>query len=132
MTGVLQPCTFTLIERPGNYAWVCSCGTTARKWRTTERAAMRSGKQHARYRATHPVFWPSLGRIKHSRRGLARRMVAHNWYVTSRVRCAARLAHLTSLSIHEAAGVFGVSAGGVWNAWERIYPNEPQPRRDDR
>ncbi len=47
--------------------------------------------------------------------------------VKVRVRCAARLARITDLSIHEAAQVFGVSAGGVWNAWARLYPCVPQP-----
>lgn len=63
----------------------------------------------------------------HTYRGEARRLRAAGYHVTSRVRCAARLARITDLSIHEAAQIFGVSAGGVWNAWARLYPCQPQP-----
>lgn len=57
---------------------------------------------------------------------------AQSYYVTSRVRCAARLARITDLSIHEAAQVFGVSAGGVWLAWGRMFPCIPQPTNTQR
>lgn len=50
-------------------------------------------------------------------------------HITSRVRCAVRFAVLTGSTIHEAAQVFGISAGGVWLAWERMFPDVPQPRR---
>lgn len=58
-----------------------------------------------------------------------RKLRAAGVYVTSRVRCAARYAALTDSTIHEAAQAFGIHAGGVWNAWERIYPGVPQPKR---
>jgi hypothetical protein len=51
------------------------------------------------------------------------------FYVTSRVRCAARYAALVGCSIAVAASVFRVSAGGAWLAWGRIYPLIEQPRR---
>lgn len=54
---------------------------------------------------------------------------AAGMHVTSRVRCAARYAALTGGTINEAAKEFGIAAGGVWQAWERMYPNVPQPRR---
>lgn len=63
----------------------------------------------------------------HTYRGEAREIRATGYYVTSRVRCAARLARITDLSIYEAAQAFGVTAGGVWNAWARLYPELPQP-----
>lgn len=60
----------------------------------------------------------------------ARPLRALGYHVTSRVRCAARYARLAGVSIHEAAQVFGISAGGVWNAWARIWPCRPQPLSD--
>ena len=48
-------------------------------------------------------------------------------HVTSACRCAARYAALVRCSIHDAAQAFGVSAGGAWNAWSRIYPGVPHP-----
>lgn len=57
---------------------------------------------------------------------------ALGYHITSRVRCAARYAKLAGCSIHEAAQVFQISAGGVWNAWRRIYPLRPQPITDRR
>ena len=59
-----------------------------------------------------------------------RAMRSAGYHTTSRVRCAARYAALTGCSIHEAAQVFAVNAGGVWNAWDRIYPDVPQPTSD--
>lgn len=59
----------------------------------------------------------------------AREMRLAGMYVTSRVRCAARYAALVDVTIYDAAKVFGVSAGGVWHAWARIYPTIPQPYR---
>lgn len=47
-------------------------------------------------------------------------------------RCAARYARLARCSISEAALVFGVNPGAAWNAWERIYPDLPQPISDKR
>lgn len=61
-----------------------------------------------------------------------RDMRSRGWHTTSRVRCAARYAALTGCSIHEAAQVFSVNAGGVWNAWGRIYPDVPQPTSSQR
>ena len=49
------------------------------------------------------------------------------YHVTSRCRCAARYARITGSSICDAAIAFGVNAGGVWNAWDRIYPMTPHP-----
>lgn len=51
------------------------------------------------------------------------------YHTTSLVRCAARYARLTGSSICEAAAIFRVNAGGVWNAWARIYPLRAQPFR---
>lgn len=51
-------------------------------------------------------------------------------YVTSRSRCAARYAALVGCSIYEAAKVFGLGAGAVWNAWARIYPGVAHPTSD--
>lgn len=68
-----------------------------------------------------------MSRSNHTYRGEARRLRALGYYVTSRVRCAARYAAIAGCSIHEAAQVFGISAGGVWNAWERIYPTRKHP-----
>lgn len=50
-------------------------------------------------------------------------------HVTSRVRCAARFAKLTGSTIYEASKVFEINVGGVWLAWERMYPDAPHPRR---
>ncbi len=57
----------------------------------------------------------------------ARGLRAAGLYVTSRVRCAARYAMLTDSSIHEAAQIFGINSGAVWNAWEQVYPETPHP-----
>lgn len=53
----------------------------------------------------------------------------HGYYVTYRTRCAARYAALTGCTIFDASKIFTVNVGAVWNAWERIYPGVPQPKR---
>jgi hypothetical protein len=50
-------------------------------------------------------------------------------HVTSRVRCAVRFAAMTGATITDAAYVFEVNPGAVWNCWERMFPDVPQPRR---
>lgn len=65
-----------------------------------------------------------------SHRIAARPLRALGYHITSRVRCAARYARYPKVSIHEAAKVFGVSTGGVWNAWCRIYPCQAPPLMD--
>ena len=55
-----------------------------------------------------------------------------DYYVAYPSRCAVRYAALADCSIYEAALVFDVNPGAVWNAWERMYPNLPQPIGDGR
>lgn len=50
-------------------------------------------------------------------------------YVTSRVRRAVRYAVLTESTITDAAYAFGLNPGAVWNAWERMFPDVPHPKR---
>ena len=57
----------------------------------------------------------------------ARDLQRAGYHTTSRSRVAARLAALTGCSIHEAAQDLGVSAGGAWHAWSRIYPGKAHP-----
>jgi hypothetical protein len=128
MTGILHPCIVTLTCRHGMYAWACSCGSSAKKWRDSERAAGRNARQHAK-RAPSPRR--HLGRINRADRSLSMQMLSRGWPVTSKCRVAARYAHLSGTSITEAAHTLDVNPGGVWNAWERMYPTEEQPRTYD-
>ena len=49
----------------------------------------------------------------------------HGWHRTSRCRCAARYVDLTGETWTEAAGLFGVSPGGILNAHARIHAPHP-------
>src|SRR5882672_4883139 len=60
-------------------------------------------------------------------RAEVRRLRASGYHTTSRVRVAVRYAVIMDCSITEAARVLGVSAGGVWHAWDRMFPDLPHP-----